>query len=153
MTLREATTADAPPLAALVSAAYRVEDFFKIGDRIDAGGVLEKMRHGRFLLLEDGSGLAGCVYVEMNGPLGYFGLLSISPARQKQGLGARLIEAAESACRNAGCTEMEIEVVNLREELPPFYRKFGYAEQGTRTFPDDERSTQPCHFIVMRKAL
>jgi GNAT superfamily N-acetyltransferase len=150
---RDATPADADRLAVLISAAYRVEDFFKVGDRIDPAGVLEKMRHGRFVVLEDGASLAGGVYIEVHGRIGYFGLLSISPSRQKQGLGARLIELAESACREEGCTEMEIEVVNLRTELPPFYRRFGYVEQSTRPFPVDERSTQPCHFIVMRKSL
>ena len=72
LTAREATPADADHLAALINAAYRVEDFFKIGDRIDAAGVLAKMRHGRFVVLEDGAGLAGCVYVEMNGAVGVF---------------------------------------------------------------------------------
>jgi hypothetical protein len=48
---------------------------------------------------------------------------------------------------------MEIEVVNLRNELPPFYRKFGYVEHSTRAFPDDEHTSRPCHFIVMRKVL
>ena len=153
LTLRDATPADASALAALISAAYRVEDFFKVGDRIDAFGVLEKMQHGRFLVLRDGEALAGSVYIEMNGARGYFGLLSIDPARQKQGLGARLIEIAEAACRDAGCTEMELEVVNLRTELPPYYRKLGYEENGTRPFPDAERSTRPCQFIVMRKLL
>ena len=38
-------------------------------------------------------------------------------------------------------------------ELPPFYRRFGYAEAGTRPFLDTERATGPCHFIVMTKAL
>ena len=153
MRVREATLDDTERLAALISAAYRVEDFFKVGDRIDVAGVLEKMTHGRFLVLRDGEALAGSVYVEMHGARGYFGLLSIDPARQKQGLGTRLIRIAEDACRDAGCTEMELEVVNLRTELPPYYRKFGYEEHGTRPFPDTERSTLPCHFIVMRKSL
>ena len=85
MTIREATAAEAPRLAALISAAYRVEDFFKIGDRIDVAGVLEKMQRGRFLVIQDGDAIAGCVYVEINGQVGYFGVLSIDPSRQKQG--------------------------------------------------------------------
>ena len=78
------------------------------------------MKHGRFLVLPDGEALAGSVYVEMHGTVGYFGLLSIDPARQKQGPGARLIRIAEGACRDAGCAEIELEVVNLRTELPPY---------------------------------
>jgi GNAT superfamily N-acetyltransferase len=80
-------------------------------------------------------------------------MLSIDPPRQGRGLGARLIAEAEDYCRRARCTEMELEVVNLRIELPPFYRRFGYVERGTRPFTDTERASQPCHFIVMSKPL
>ena len=87
--------------------------------------------------------LAGCVYVVIHGETGYFGMLSIDPARQGQGLGRQLIAAAEAHCRNAGCRQMELEVVNLRTELPPFYRRFGYAETGTRPFPDQRAGEAP----------
>ena len=154
MQTRLAVPDDAPALAALMSLVYRVEDFFKIGDRTDAAEVRDKMTHGAFLVLEDADGtLAGAVYVSADDGLGYFGMLSIDPARQGQGLGKRLILEAEDHCRRAGCREMELEVVNLRTELPPFYRRFGYVESGTRPFSDTERTSRPCHFIVMSKRL
>ncbi len=154
MKTRIAVPADARAVAALISLAYRVEDFFKIGDRTDAQGVLARMTKGLFLLLEDAADtLAGCVYVEIRGDIGYFGMLSVDPARQGQGLGARLIAAAEDHCRTAGCSDMEIEVVNLRTELPPFYCRFGYVESGTRPFFDQEFARLPCHLIVMTKSL
>lgn len=153
LSIREGRPHEAEALAALISRAYEVEAFFKIGDRTDAADVRDRMRRGRFLVLEGSDGLAGCVYVVINGERGYFGLLSIDPGRQKQGLGARLIAAAEDTCRKSGCREMELEVVNLRTELPPYYRRFGYQEAGTRPFPDTERATRPCHFIVMTKLL
>jgi hypothetical protein len=65
----------------------------------------------------------------------------------------RLVVAAEEWCRAAGCREVEIEVVNLREELPAFYRHIGYTERGTRPFPDSQHATRPCHFVVWTKAL
>jgi GNAT superfamily N-acetyltransferase len=154
MNTRLAIPADAEALAALISLAYRVEDFFKIGDRTDAAEVREKMKSGVFILLEDADrAIAGSVYVAAHGGIGYFGMLSIDPPRQGRGLGARLIAEAEDYCRRARCTEMELEVVNLRIELPPFYRRFGYVERGTRPFTDTERASQPCHFIVMSKPL
>jgi GNAT superfamily N-acetyltransferase len=158
MKTRIAGPRDARAVAALISLAYRVEDFFKIGDRTDEADVLSRMGKGEFLLLEDeggveGGALAGAVYVVIHGETGYFGMLSIDPARQGQGLGRQLIAAAEAHCRNAGCRQMELEVVNLRTELPPFYRRFGYAETVTRPFPDHERAKLPCHFIVMTKSL
>lgn len=151
--VRVAEPGDADELAALINAAYVVEAFFKVGDRTTAREVLELMRQGRFLILESDGALAGSVYVEINGEQGYFGMLSIAPSRQKQGLGARLVAAAEDFCREAGCTEMELHVVNLRTELPPYYRKLGYVETGTREFPDPEMATQPCYFLVMSKQL
>jgi GNAT superfamily N-acetyltransferase len=154
MNTRLAGPDDAAELAALISLAYRVEDFFKIGDRTDAADVREKMTTGAFIVLEDADrSIAGCVYVTARGDVGYFGMLSIDPARQGQGLGARLIAAAEQHCRRAGCREIEIEVVNLRTDLPAFYRRFGYAESGTRPFTDTDRASQPCHFVVMSKPL
>jgi GNAT superfamily N-acetyltransferase len=141
-------------VAALTSLAYRVEDFFVIGDRTDEAQVLALMEKSTFLLLEEeGGALAGSVYVDIRGDKGYFGMLSIDPARQGLGLGARLIDAAERFCCDAGCRTMEIEVVNLRTELPDFYRRRGYAETGTRPFSPNERTKLPCHFIVMTKPL
>jgi N-acetylglutamate synthase-like GNAT family acetyltransferase len=151
--IRTAREDEAEALARLISLAYRVEDFFKIGDRTDRADVLERMKTGAFLVLEDDNKLSGCVYVTRTQDVGYFGMLSIDPARQGQGLGKRLIAAAEAHCRDAGCREMELEVVNLRTELPPFYRRFGYVETGTRPFTDTEQASQPCHFIVMTKRL
>jgi ribosomal protein S18 acetylase RimI-like enzyme len=152
--IREAVSADVVALAALITRAYQVEAFFVDGDRAYADDVRACMRRGRFLLLEDDDGsVAGCVYVEVRGTRGYVGMLSIDPARQRRGLGRRLIAAAEDLCRSAGCRDMELEVVNLRTELPPFYRHLGYAEHGTRPFPDVRRLKQPCHFIVMTKRL
>jgi GNAT superfamily N-acetyltransferase len=153
MNIRPATTADAPNVAALVTLAYRVEAFFVDGDRTNENDVLKRLERGDFLMLEDEGALVGCVYVEARGAIGYFGMLSIDPRRQGQGLGARLVTAAEQWCARNGCAVVEIEVVDLRTELPPFYRKLGYVEQGTRPFPDPERCKLPCHFIVMRKAV
>jgi GNAT superfamily N-acetyltransferase len=153
MHLRHAARDDADSLARVINAAYRVEDFFKIGDRIDAAGVGDEMARGTFLVLEDDHGLAGCVYVEVTGELGNFGLLSVDPARQGQGHGSTLLRAAEEFCRGAGCRAMEIQVVNLRTELFPYYRRHGYLERGVRPFSASERTSRPCHFVVMRKDL
>jgi N-acetylglutamate synthase-like GNAT family acetyltransferase len=132
MHLRHAAADDADTLASLVNAAYRVEDCFKIGDRIDAACVRDEMARGTFLVLEDDHGLAGCVYVEVTGELGYFGLLSVDPVRQGQGHDSTLLRAAEEFCRGAGCRVMEILVVNLRTELFTYYRRHGHVERGIR---------------------
>jgi ribosomal protein S18 acetylase RimI-like enzyme len=80
-------------------------------------------------------------------------MLSIAPACQHQGLGRRLIDAAEVRARERGCRVMDIHIVNLREELPPYYRRIGYAETGVLPFSDPDRASRPCCFIVMSKPL
>jgi len=162
MILRTAVLGDAERVAALISMAFQVEAFFVDGDRTNADVVRARMQRGSFLLIEDGpadprssepGALAGCVYVETRGDRGYFGMLSTDPGRQHQGLGRALVTAAEDHCRTAGCREMEIEIVNLRTELPPFYHRLGYVENGTRPFNQPERAKKPCHFVVMTKKL
>ena len=144
MKIRVAESRDAAAAATLISLAYRVEDFFKIGDRTDPTDVLARMNKAVFLLLEDDDGaLAGCVYVAIREDTGYFGMLSIDPARQGQGLGSRLIKAAEDYCRERGCQTMELEVVNLRTELPPFYARFGYAASGPGPSPTPSLRSSP----------
>lgn len=152
--VRVAAQEEAPAIARLISLAFQVEAFFKIGDRTSPDEVRELMKTGEFLVLEDPAGMpAGCVHLRIAGDRGHFGMLSIDPARQGKGLGRALIDEVEARCRAAGCRSMDIEVVNLREELPPFYRRLGYVETGTAPFPDGERSTRPCHFILMSKPL
>jgi ribosomal protein S18 acetylase RimI-like enzyme len=93
------------------------------------------------------------VFVKAKGTTGYFGMLSVEPGQQGKGLGRCLIDAAESHLRDRGCAAIEIEVVNLREELPPLYEKFGYVVRAERPFSNPERASRPCHFIVMTKPL
>ena len=152
--VRAAGPDDVPELVRLINVAFAIERFFKTGDRTTVGEIRDLARRGEFLLLEAVRGSAlGCVYWTRHGDDGYFGMLSIDPAHQGRGFGRLLIDAAESRCRAAGCPRIKIHIVNLREELPPFYRRLGYAESGTLPFPTPEEATRPCHFIVMTKAL
>lgn len=150
---RVATASDVPTLTSLINAAYVVERFFKAGDRIDEPGVAAMQAKGAFLILERAGAPIGSVYVEPRGPRGYLGLLAVDPAKQGAGAGRALMDAAEEYLREHGATVCDLCVVNLREELPGFYRRFGYVECGTEPFSDPERATRPCHFILMSKPL
>jgi len=89
----------------------------------------------------------------VRGERGYFGLLAVDPARQKAGLGRRLVEAAESHCRAAGCRAMDMRMVSVRSELPAFYARLGYTVVGTTPFPTEVTTKRPVHFVTMSKAL
>ena len=152
--IRTAGADDVPELVRLINAAFAIERFFKRGDRTAVEEIRELSQRGEFLLLEAPGGAAvGCVYWTSEGDDGYFGMLSIDPDHQGNGFGRLLIDAVESRCRAAACPGVEIHIVNLREELPPFYRRLGYLEAGTVPFPVPEKATRPCHFIVMTKSL
>jgi GNAT superfamily N-acetyltransferase len=152
--VRKAQDGDAEAIAAVTNRAYEVEKFFVDGDRTSAAEVRRLQETGWFLI-EDAHGgqLAASIYVRAGGGRGYFGLLAVDPALQGRGLGRRMITAAEAMCRELGCTAMDLRVVNLRSELPPFYRSLGYAECGTEPFPEGEVTRLPCHFIRMSKSL
>jgi GNAT superfamily N-acetyltransferase len=162
MTIRTAAPQEAAELARLINAAFVVEAFFKIGDRTSAAEIGELMgAGGEFLVLDDlktrtgthGPALAGCVFLKRRSDRAYFGMLSIDPACQRRGLGRQLIDAVEARARDLGCRAMDIHIVNLREELPAYYRRLGDVETGTLPFSDPERASRPCYFIVMSKAL
>jgi GNAT superfamily N-acetyltransferase len=152
--LRIATPEEAPALARLINLAFRVELFFKAGERTSAEGVVALMRTGEFLVLDGDDGApTAVVYVSRNDRRAYFGMLSVEPRLQGQGLAKHIIAEVEDRCRRAGCDAMDIYVVNLRAELPGYYHKLGYVESGTREFPEPEELIRPCHLIVMSKAL
>ena len=153
ITIRKSAPADAPALTSLVNRAFKpAESFFLENDRVTLEQLQQHLTKGFFLIAEDNE-MAACVYVEIRGGRGYFGMLSVDPARQGAGLARVLITAAEDHCREAGCAHMDITVVNLRTELPPFYRKLGYSEDGTMAFPPEVPVKLPLHLIKMTKPL
>jgi ribosomal protein S18 acetylase RimI-like enzyme len=158
-TVRPATADDVPALLRVINRAYRVETFFVTGDRVTPAQVEERFRrpHAVFLVIDDPEPgrLAGCVFVEARHERGYFGLLSVDPDRQKQGLGRALVQAAEEHCRAAGCRVIDLDMVNLRQELPGFYRGLGYETIGQAPFPEEQapRLLRDAHVVVMSKAL
>lgn len=150
MDIRRAEQRDALALLTIINQAFKVERFFIESDRIDLDQVLELLGKGEFLIADD----AGCVYIELRGDSRcYLGLLSVRPTVQGTGLGGKLMSAAEDRARELRCQFIDIRVVNLREELPPFYRRLGYVETGTSEFTPGVETLLPCHFLHMSKPL
>ena len=154
MRLRIAAMGDAEAITNVINTAFRrAESFFIERDRIDQDGVRDFLQTGEFLVAEDGGELAGCVYLERRGDRAYIGLLAVDPSRQGAGLGSRLMVAAEDRCRDLGCHAANLQIVNLRQELPDFYRRRGYMPTGTAPFRPDLVTKMPCYFIKMSKPL
>ncbi len=150
---RAADLGDVDSLVRLINAAFRVEMPYIEGERIDAEGARSYMAKGKFLVAEDSTGLAGCVYVELRGDRGYLGLLGVDPARQGSGLGRKSMDAAENFFRQAGCVAIDLRVISARTPLPSFYRHLGYLETGTAPFSPDVPVKVPCHYILMSKPI
>jgi ribosomal protein S18 acetylase RimI-like enzyme len=157
MNTRYATSKDIPELVRVINLAYRIEDFFIDGDRTNAADVQSRMEapDACFIVVDSDSPeeLAGAVMVDVHDRRGHFAVLSVDPAFQGRGLARILIDAVEKHCRDAGCNALDIEVVNLRLELPAFYTKFGFTPTGTATFSDTEKLTRDAHLMLMSKPL
>lgn len=154
--MRLAENQDAESITALINAAFKAaEGFLMDRDRITLESVQSFLQAGKFLLAEpDGDGpLPGCVYVELRGERAYLGLLSVDLKQQKSGLGSALMNAAEEYCAKAGCRFMDLQLINLREELPGFYRRRGYVESGVAPLTAGISPKVPCHFVKMSKPL
>jgi GNAT superfamily N-acetyltransferase len=151
-TIRDATAADATLVTRIVNRAYEIERVFIDGDRTSPEEVVGYLDGGRFLILEEDNEPVGCVYVEVSGDRGYFGMLAVLPDFQGGGRGRALVDAVEDACRAAGCSVVDLHVVDLRDELHAFYRRLGYTLRGEKPW-SEPRLKRPARFIVYSKSL
>jgi len=153
--IREATEADTDALVALINLAFSAEAFCIIGDRTDVADIQSRNLTGTFLVIDadDGAALIGSVYCSIVGQRGYLGLLSVHPDAQGRGLSSRLVGALEDRCRQAGCNFVDLTVVNVRQNLFPFYAQYGYAAYDVLPFPVPAAARMPMHLVKLSKAL
>lgn len=151
---RDADDSDVDAIVELVNLAYRVEDFFIDGNRTHAGEVRHHLGEGTFVLAEaPGEVFAGSIFTRTEDAEGYFGMLSVHPDWQHQGLGRALIAEAERRALEARCTSMRLVVVNLRDDIIPWYRRLGYVERGTAPFAEPDKLKRPAVFVEMVRPL
>jgi GNAT superfamily N-acetyltransferase len=152
--VRRAAVVDLPEILRVVNLAYRVEDFFIEGDRITPAQLRARFAHpGAEFLVIDGDvpgTLAAAVHFESRPDHGWFGLLAVDPVAQGRGYAHALMVAMRARCAQLGLPALEIEVVDLRMELPPFYARYGFVEIDRRPFLDAHKLKRPAALIVMR---
>ena len=171
LAFRTAVAADAPAIVARAQSAYRGESGARgwtsearliPGARTDAAqvGALIARPRSAILLAEGGGELVGCVHVEAAGAIAHLGLLAVDPERQGQGLGRRLVAAAEAHARGVlGAREMHMDVVHSRGELIAWYERLGYRRTGgVGPFPIPNAvlglpESTDLHFVVLSRAL
>jgi GNAT superfamily N-acetyltransferase len=74
------------------------------------------------------------LYVEW-GCLGEIGDLYVLPEARRTGVGAALVEAAKTKCREFGCSAVSVTITpggEARHSLTSFYRRRGFVESGRR---------------------
>lgn len=169
--IRPATPADIPALHVLVESAFRGDSArggwtheadLLDGQRTDPAALAEAIDDPdrTILIAFDRDAMIGCVEVKRAGPgRSALGLLSVRPDRQTEGLGRRLVAAAEGLARDHhGATRMEMTVIAARGELIAWYARQGYVRTGEiRPFPmDDPRfglPRVPLSFVVLEQVV
>jgi GNAT superfamily N-acetyltransferase len=171
MQLEPATSADLPALHALVERAYRGETAragwsheadLLTGQRTNVEELQSFLDAGDYLLVWRDSGtIRACVrLVRLNNDLVYLGMLTVDPELQGEGLGKKLLAAAELYAKDVlGAVRMEMQVFSRRRELLSFYERRGYRSTGERRpfpyaeWPQAGALFDDLEFLVLEKTL
>ena len=171
LTFRRATAIDIPMLVELVTSAYRgdasragwtTEADLLDGARIDAERLAADIERPRSVILlgEAGDETLACAHVAAEDGAGYFGMFSVRPLLQGQGIGKAMLDEAERIARDEfEQPAMRMTVIDVRDELIAYYARRGYRRTGVhKPFPyGDERFGIPkrddLRFEVLEKAL
>jgi N-acetylglutamate synthase-like GNAT family acetyltransferase len=140
MTLRRATQADWPAIAALLTR-----------HRLPLDGAADHLAH--FIVAEEDADLAGVGGLEVYGTAAL--LRSLAVERQGMGLGTRLVEALIAQARDAGMTD----VVLLTTTAGRFFPRFGFTPVARDDVPaplltsEEFRGACPSSALVMHLML
>jgi ribosomal protein S18 acetylase RimI-like enzyme len=171
LAFRAAIADDLPGVVALVESAYRGEasragwtteaDLLE-GQRTsvaDLAPLLDRARSRVLLAFREGS-LVACAHVAVEDDAGYFGMFAVVPVQQCHGIGSKVLAEAERiAAAEWSCASMRMTVIDVRDDLIPYYERRGYRRTGIRKpFPyGDARFGQPLRddlrFEVLEKTL
>ncbi len=128
--LRLATPADAPAIHDLLVASFAAfRDQYTDGcfdaTVIDAARVAKRMAEGPMWIIEDGRPL-GTVAAKMDGRGLYVRGMGVHPDARRQGLGERLLAAAEAYAVAHGAPAMWLSTTTFLHASQALYRRFGF---------------------------
>jgi GNAT superfamily N-acetyltransferase len=172
MTPEVATATDVDAVVALVESAFR-GDSSRAGWTTEAD-LLDGRRTGpdeigtiladperRIVVERDADGsLLACVVLRQDGAAAWLGMLAVRPVRQGDGIGRRMVEAAEAwVAANWQSVRMRMTVIVQRTELIAWYERRGYRRTGETApfYYGDARFGLPkrddLSFVVLEKDL
>ncbi len=160
---------DVPELVVLVNSAYRGEGSKKgwtteadllDGIRTSEAGLAQQMEAPGVTILkfiDENNTIAGCVFLQLQTTELYLGMLTVAPGLQANGIGKKILAAAEAFGIEKGCKTVTMTVISVRHELIAWYERRGYYATGeTRPFPTGPEfglPKQDLSFIVMEKKI
>lgn len=147
LAFRLATRADVPALSILRTAvAVELTNGFGEGHwsaPVSERGVELAMRHSYVLVLHDGASILGTLRLGNKKPWAidktyftdvkkaiYLTDMAVDPARQRQGLGRKLIEEAVNVARDWPADAIRLDAYDAPAGAGDFYAKCGFAERG-----------------------
>ena len=171
-----ATLQDVKDITTLVNKAYRGDSSRKGwtteadllgGIRTDESGIEEILKDENSILLkyiheeisQNLTGkVTGCVHLQKSNEKLYLGMLTVDPGIQNQGIGKKLLQAADNIALENNFHSIYMTVISVRKELIEWYERYGYRKTGeTKPFPmNDERFGLPkqlLEFIVLEKII
>jgi len=87
-----------------------------------------------FMVAEEQGEVVGCVMGAYDGWRGWIYHLAVDPARQRNGIGSRLMRAVEKAMRDRGIEKVNLQVRHDNQHVAAFYESIGYADEDLRSF-------------------
>jgi GNAT superfamily N-acetyltransferase len=152
---------DAEPLFALINAAYEVEfgtegvSFKNTGRFEDAGEVRALLEVERCIAARDAEtgALVGAIVYHMAEGRAHFGPFAVDPRVKARGVGKALLAELEATAVAAGCTHLEMQVIQHRHDILPIYARWGFVQTGTAPYTETWKVTRPCHFLLHEKRI
>lgn len=166
----KAVVEDVAQLNVLVNSAYRgegskqgwtTEADLLGGVRTDEEAITEMVTRPDAVVLkcvDEQDRIIGCVYLKNQKTKLYLGMLTVQPNLQAQGIGKKLLAAAEDYAKSERFEAIIMTVISARKELIAWYERRGYQLTGEKKpFPSDDPRfgipKQQLEFVVLEKKL
>ena len=145
MNLELAKTKDAIEISQLLNIAYRgdqgwtTENKLVLGDRCTTKDIENEIESedSHYLIYRFNNRIEACISVQKDGNCSYIGSFSVLPELQNNGLGTKVLQYAESFCKDQlEATTLKMFVLTNRDELIAYYERRGYQRNGViKSFP------------------
>jgi len=80
-----------------------------------------------FFVAATEASVIGTIMAGYDGHRGWIYSLAVSPLHRRQGVGSRLISAAEQSLRGKGCMKVNLQIMEGNESVTEFYSALGYS--------------------------